>query len=66
MIEEVASTYNEPEQVVNWYLSNPQQLREVETMVLEESVVHWALSKAQVTDKAAAYEDVMKTTSSQK
>jgi trigger factor len=66
MIEEVASTYNEPEQVVNWYLSNPQQLREVETMVLEESVVHWTLSKAQVTDKTAVYEEVMKTVSAQK
>lgn len=66
MIEEVASTYNEPEQVVNWYLGNPQQLREVETMVLEESVVLWALSKAQVTEKNAAYEDVMKAAASQK
>lgn len=65
MIEEVASTYNEPEQVVNWYLSNPQQLREVETMVLEESVVHWVLGQAQVNKKEAAYEEVMKAAAAQ-
>jgi hypothetical protein len=35
-------------------------------MVLEESVVHWTLSKAQVTDKTAVYEEVMKTVSAQK
>jgi trigger factor len=60
LIDEVAATYNEPEQVVQWYLSNPQQLREVETMVLEESVVEWALTQAKVVVKAATYEEVMK------
>ena len=60
MIEEMASAYQEPEQVVSWYLKNEQQLNEVRSVVLEEQVVDTVLAKAQVTDTSVSYEEAVK------
>ena len=60
LIEEMASAYQEPQQVVAWYYKNDQQLNEVRSVVLEEQVVDTVLQKAKVTDKAVSYEDAVK------
>ena len=60
LIEEMASAYQEPEQVVAWYYKNDQQMNEVRSVVLEEQVVDTVLQKANVTDKAVSYEDAVK------
>lgn len=60
LIEEMASAYQEPEQVVNWYYKNEQQLGEVRSVVLEEQVVDTVLGKAKVTDKQVSYEEAVK------
>ncbi|WP_144172024.1 trigger factor [Pseudomonas sp. Kh13] len=60
MIEEMASAYQEPEQVIGWYYKNDQQLNEVRSVVLEEQVVDTVLQKATVTDKSVSYEDAVK------
>ncbi|TDF77902.1 trigger factor [Pseudomonas sp. H9] len=60
MIEEMASAYQEPEQVVAWYYKNDQQLNEVRSVVLEEQVVDTVLQKATVTDKSVSYEEAIK------
>lgn len=60
LIEEMASAYQEPEQVIAWYYKNAQQLDEVRSVVLEEQVVDTVLQKANVTDKQVSYEDAVK------
>ena len=60
LIEEMASAYQEPEQVVAWYYQNEQQLNEVRSVVLEEQVVDTVLEKTKVTDKQVSYEDAVK------
>ncbi|WP_304638489.1 trigger factor [Pseudomonas sp.] len=60
MVEELASAYQEPQQVINWYYQNEQQLAEIQSVVLEEQVVDTVLQKAQVTDKKVSYEDAVK------
>ena len=60
MIEEMASAYQEPEQVVAWYYKNDQQMNEVRSVVLEEQVVDTVLQKAKVTDKTVSYEEAIK------
>ena len=59
-IEDMASAYQEPEQVVEWYYKNEQQLEDVRALVLEEQVVETVLGKAKVTDKEVSYEDAVK------
>jgi trigger factor len=60
MVDEMASTYQEPEEVVNYYYNNPQLLAGVESAVLEDQVVDYILDKAEVSDVEANYDDVIK------
>jgi trigger factor len=58
-IEVMASEYAEPQQVVNWYYGNPEQLQQIEMAVLEDEVVDHVLSSAQVEPVPSSYQDVM-------
>ncbi len=58
-VEEIASTYQEPEQVVNWYYSNQEQLSGVENMVLEDAVIETILESANVTEKECTYQEAL-------
>lgn len=60
LIEEVASTYQEPEQVREYYKNTPEQKSQVEALALEEQVVEKILEAAKVTEAEASYEDVIK------
>jgi len=58
-LAEIASQYGEPEQVISWYRSNPDQLQNIEMGVLEEQVVDHILSLAQVETVASNYDEVL-------
>lgn len=59
MIEKVASGYEDPNSVVNWYYSDQKNLAEVEALALEDNVVDWVLEHADVTDKACTFDEIM-------
>jgi trigger factor len=59
VIQEYAQSYEKPEEVVRWYYQQPERLREVESIVLEDNVVEWALSNAKVEDKPIPFDDLM-------
>lgn len=59
MVEELASTYEEPEAVVNYYYENRQLLSSVESAALEDQVVDFILDKANVTDESSSYDDIV-------
>ena len=58
-VEEIASQYESPEEVVNWVYSNPQQLQQIEGAVLEEQVVELVLGQAKVAEKVLPYEEAV-------
>ena len=58
-IEEMSQGYENPGEVIRYYFSDKQRLAEVEALVTEQNVVDWALSKAQVTDKQIAFDELM-------
>lgn len=60
-IEEFAQNYEEPEQVVAYYLSDAQRRSEIEAIVLEDNVVEHVLSQAKVTDEEVAFDEIMGT-----
>ncbi|GGY40847.1 trigger factor [Bacterioplanes sanyensis] len=60
LIEEVAATYQEPEQVREYYNNNPEQKSQVEALALEEQVVEKVLAVAQVSDVESSYEEVIR------
>ncbi len=59
-IELIASTYDDPKEVVGWYYQDKKRIGEVESMVLEDQVVDWVLGRAQVTDNMTSFDEVMK------
>ena len=59
-IEEMAATYQEPEDVINYYYSNEQQLSQIQNMVLEGQIVDFVLESAKVIDKTVSYDEAVK------
>ncbi|MBL0231555.1 MAG: trigger factor [Moraxellaceae bacterium] len=60
LVDEVAQSYEEPEQVVQWYYSNKEQMAQVQSAVLEDQVVDLILAAAQLSDKAIGYEELLR------
>ncbi|MCJ7816120.1 MAG: hypothetical protein MUP31_08745, partial [Xanthomonadales bacterium] len=58
-IEMVASTYEEPAEVVRLYYGNRNLLEQVESSVLEEQVVDWVLENATVNAQEMKFQDVI-------
>ncbi len=58
-VEEMASTYQDPEEVVQHYYSDPQQLASIESMVLEDQVVEKLLESANITESECSYQDAL-------
>ena len=54
-IDEFAASYEKPEEVVNYYYSNEQQLASVRNVVLEDQVVDWVLEQATVSDEQTTF-----------
>ena len=50
----------EPEQLINYYYSNEQQLNQVQSLVLEEQIVALVLASAQVIDEPVSYDEAIK------
>jgi len=58
-IEELASSYERPEDVVRWYYGDNQRMAEIEAVVIETNVSDFILSKAKVTEKAITFDELM-------
>jgi trigger factor len=58
-IEEFASAYENPAELMRYYFSNKEQLAQVEAIVVEQNVVDWVYGQAKVTDKAVAFDELM-------
>ncbi len=59
LVEEQAQSYEHPQEVVKWFYQSPERLRDIESVVLEENVVNWALATAQVKDEAVTFDELM-------
>jgi len=58
-VEEQAQSYERPEEVVKWFYASPERLREIESAVLEDNIVAWALGVAKVADTAVSFDELM-------
>jgi len=58
-VDDIAASYDDPQEVVSYYFSQPNMLKNVGAMVVEEEVVDLILSKANVTVIEKSYQDVI-------
>ncbi|MEZ5614355.1 MAG: trigger factor [Rhodocyclaceae bacterium] len=59
LIDEQAQSYEQPDEVVRWYYSQPQRLAQVEALAIEENVVNWVAANARTSDKAVSFDELM-------
>ena len=59
-IEEMASSYEDPNQVIEFFSKDEQQQNQIRSMVLEEQVVDLLLARAVVEENTMSYEEVLK------
>ncbi|WP_074162519.1 trigger factor [Acinetobacter baumannii] len=59
-IDDMASSYEDPTEVIEYFKNDAQQRAQIEAVVLEAQVVDHILASAKVTDKAVSYEDLLK------
>jgi trigger factor len=58
-IEDLARSYERPDDVINWYYSDESRLTDVQQMVLEDQVIEWLVTRAKVSDETVNFNDVM-------
>ena len=58
-IDELASSYEQPAEVVRWYHSDNRRMAEVESIVIENNVTAYVLSQLKVTEKAIGFDELM-------
>lgn len=59
MISDIASAYEQPQEVIDYYSKNKELMSNLRNVVLEEQVVDAVLAKAQVTEKPSTFDEVM-------
>lgn len=58
-VDELAASYERPEDVKRWYLGDNRRMAEVEAVVIENNVTDFVLAKAKVSDKAIPFDELM-------
>ena len=58
-IDELSASYEKPQDVVKWYLSDNRRMAEVEGVVIENNVTDYVLSKAKVVEKTVSFDELM-------
>jgi trigger factor len=59
VVEDFASTFEDPQEVVRWYYSEPQRLAEAEALAVENNVVDWVLATAKVKEVPVVFDELM-------
>lgn len=60
IIQDIASTYQDPEQVVEFYKNNKEQKAKLDALAIEEQAVDKILELSKVAEKVTTYEEVVR------
>jgi trigger factor len=58
-IEQLAESYPQPQQVIEFYYGNERQLQQIEMSVLEDQVIDRVVEKAHITEVPSSFEDII-------
>lgn len=59
LIESLATAYEDPKEVVDYYFGNERLLNNMRDVAIEEQAIEYLLSKAQVTEKQTSFDEVI-------
>ena len=55
----IASTYEEPQQVIDLYRNDPQLMQGLQSRAMEEQVIDWIAERAQHTEKSLSFQEAV-------
>ena len=58
-IEDTSKSFKDPEQYVNWIYGNEEQLKNIESLVLEDKVAEYLEEKSKVEEETLSFEEVV-------
>ncbi|MDB5802467.1 MAG: trigger factor [Rhodocyclales bacterium] len=58
-IEDLAQSYEQPQELVKWYYANPERLSGVEDIAVEDNVIEWISKQVKLSDKAVSFDELM-------
>jgi trigger factor len=56
----IASTYEEPEKVIELYNGDPQLMSGLQNRVMEDQVAEWVAEHAKTTEQSLSFDEVMR------
>lgn len=59
VIDGIAASYEDPEDVLKFYMNDQQKLSEIQMMVVEDMVVEWIYDRVKVEEKTSTFGEVM-------
>ncbi len=59
LIETMASAYEDPQEVIEYYKANEQMMQQMKNVALEEQAIELVLEKAQVSDVNKSFDEIM-------
>ena len=63
-VEELCAGYENAEDMVTMYMSNPQVMQQVEPMVVEQQAINWIIDNGKTKDKKISFKEFMDTPAS--
>lgn len=60
-IEEQASSYDDPQEVIQWYANNPDAQKEIDAILVEREITKLILSEAKVKEVSKKFEEIVNT-----
>ena len=59
VVANFAESYEDPQEVIDWYYADPNRLQGPTSLAVESNVVNFVLGKAKVTEKTLSFDEVM-------
>ena len=59
-VENIAASYEHPEEVIAWYYADRSRLADIEAMVMEDAVIDWVLGRATLTEKPTTFDELVR------
>lgn len=58
-IADMAATYENPQEIIDWYKENREQRESLEKVVMEDQVVDWVMDQIEVEDETISFDDLL-------
>lgn len=58
-VEDLAQSYEQPQELIKWYYANPERLSNVEDIAVEDNMIEWITKQVRVSDKDVTFDELM-------